>query len=166
MKYLILICLFFPFISCNKLNEWTEKERQDFKIKCSKTIYFNPSPISFTGFEFEEIDSVKVVEKSNSKKINTFFVYVDKENHMNRIEYKIYWANIEQNFNVNNSYEFYLGKDKPYVLDNMEMIMWAQYTMKGEGWGCEMGNFTIDNKRFEHIGNIDFTKRGFKQKWE
>jgi len=166
MKYLIFICLFLSFISCNKSNEWTEKERQDFKIKCSKTIYFKPDPISFTGFEFDEIDSVKVVEKNDSKKVNTFFFHADKENNLNRIEDKIYWAHIENNLNVNHSYEFYLGKDKPYILDNMEMIMWAQYTSNGEGWGCEMGNFTIDNKKFEHIGNINFTKRGFKEKWE
>jgi hypothetical protein len=85
---------------------------------------------------------------------------------LNRIEDKIYWAHIENNLNFNHSYEFYLGKDKPYILDNMEMIMSAQYNSNGEGWGCEMGNFTIGNKKFEHIGNINFTKRGFKEKWE
>ncbi|MTH15596.1 hypothetical protein [Flavobacterium sp. LC2016-01] len=162
MRYSILFCLLLSLISCNKLYEWTEKERQDFKTKCSQTIYFIPDPISFTGFEFDEIDSIKVIEKSNLKKISTFFIYLDKENNLNRPEYKTYWTHIEKNLNVNHSYEFYLGKDKPYILNNMEMIMWAQYTMKGEGWGCEMGNFTIDNQKFEHVGNINFTKRGFK----
>ena len=61
---------------------------------------------------------------------------------------------------------FYLGEEKPYILDNMEIVMSAQYTMGGEGWGCEMENFTIDNEKFEDSGNIRFKKRGFKYDYE
>ena len=39
------------------------------------------------------------------------------------------------------------------------MIMWSQYTQTSEGWGCKMGNYTIDNEKFEHSGNIKFIKR-------
>ena len=157
--------LLFPLMlfSCLKLNEWTDKEREDFKRKCSETTTFIEGPICFTGFQFEEIDTIKVIEKDNLKEIDTFFIYAEKERDSNDSIYKKNWANIVREINVNNSYEFYLGKDKPYILDNMEMIMWAQYTMMSEGWGCEMGNFTIDNEKFEHVGNINFTKREFKE---
>ena len=148
------------------MNEWTEKERQEFKTKCSETIIFEANPIYFTGFDFDEIDTVQVIERSNSKSVDTFYIYTDIENSLNSKEDKKYWADINKKLNIKNAYEFYLGNDKPYILDNMEMIMWSQYTMAGEGWGCQMGNFTIDNKKFEHVGNIEFRRRGYKYSWE
>lgn len=165
MKHLFSLCFFLVFFSCK--NEWTEKERQDFEKDCSKKTHFEPGNVCFTGFKHEDIDTITIIEKSNSVRVDSFTVYANTINNLDKPDNnEEYWAYIDRRFNIKHNYEFHLGEDKPYILKDMEMIMWAQYTMKGEAWGCEMGNYTIDNEKFEHVGNIYFKKRGFKHKWE
>ena len=159
IKKVLIIFLSITLFSCWKSNEWSEKERNDFKKKCAETKTFKVNPICFTGFEFNEVKSIKIIEKNKSESIDTFHIHAQTFRDKHDSIYKQHWADINKEFNVSNTYEFYIGKDKPYILDNMEMIMWAQYTMGGEGWGCEMGNFTIDDEKFEHTGNIVFKKR-------
>ncbi len=163
IKNLLFIGLSLTLFSCWKSSEWTENERNVFKKKCTETKTFKEGSICFTGFDFNEVNKIKVIEKYKSKPIDTFYIYAEKFRDNHDSIYKQHWADVNKEFNVKNSYEFNIGKDKPYILDNMEMIMWAQYTMGGEGWGCEMGNFTIDNEKFEDVGNIVFTKRGIKR---
>jgi hypothetical protein len=44
----------------------------------------------------------------------------------------------------------------------MKMIMWPQFTMYDENYGCEMGDYKINGVKFEHNTNPDFIKKGFK----
>ena len=166
VKNIIFLLLIIFLTGCLNSSKWTEEERKAFKSKCSSQIYFNTDPICFTGFEFEEIDTVIVIEKDSVTTLDTLYIYPKQQRDKHDEQYHKYWGASDVQFNVNHTYEFYLGSNKPYVLDNMEVIMWVQYTMAGEGWGCKMGNFTIDNEKFEHEGNIYFTKRGFKYGWK
>ena len=160
-KHIYLLISLLLLTSCWS-TEWTEKERKDFSEKCSKQINFNAGSIHFDGFEFNELDNAKVIEKNGLKVLDTIVIKIDTHRGNHDKQHKRYWGGFDIDLNVNHSYEFILGNDEPYVLNNMKMIMWAQYTMGGEGWGCEMGNFTIDNEKFEHQGNIGFKKRGFE----
>jgi len=160
-----LIKIIFPLLSLMILTScwktrWSEKERNEFSENCSKQTYFDAGLISFTGFEFKEIDTIEVIEKRHLEIIDTIYIIIDKHRH-NKGN-KRYMGRTDTQFNVNHSYEFILGNEKPYVLDNMEMIMWAQFTMLSEGWGCVMGKFTIDNKKYEHRSSIDIVKRDFE----
>lgn len=166
LKIKIFIVLLISLIGCRTPSSWTEEQREEFKKNCESQIYFDTNSIYFIGFKYEEIDTITIVEKDNRTIIDTLFIYPqqEKDNHDN--ENQRFWGSPNVQFNINNIYEFYLDSDTPYVLDNMEMIMWEQYTMQGEGWGCLMGDFTIDNQKFDHQGNIYFKKRGFKYDWE
>lgn len=166
IEAIIFSALLISLTGCWNSSSWTEEERETFRTKCESQIYFDTDPICFTGFTYEEIDTVIVLEKDSITTIDTIYIYTRQERSKHDKENQKFWGSPDTEFNVNHSYEFYLESDTPYVLDNMEMIMWAQYTMAGEGWGCEMGNFTIDNEKFEHQGNIYFKKRGFKYDWE
>ena len=46
------------------------------------------------------------------------------------------------------------------------MMIWPQFTMLSEGYGCVMGDYTINGHRFEHNANPDFVKEGFRFSWE
>lgn len=142
--------------------DWTEEEREEFRTECESKTEFDVDPICFIGFEYDEIDTIRIIEKDSLDILDTLYIYPkESQSEHDKSSDKI-WSSPKVSFNVNHSYEFYLDSDTPYVLDNMEMIMWAQYTMAGEGWGCEMGNFTIDGAEFEHQGNIRFVKRGYE----
>jgi hypothetical protein len=41
----------------------------------------------------------------------------------------------------------------------MKMITWSQWTMSSEGYGCVMGDFSIDGIKHKHEGNPVFVKR-------
>lgn len=164
VKYLILIASILILSGCWESNKWTEKEKEEFRAQCSKKVNFDVNAISFTGFNFEEIDTTVIIEKSGSIIIDTLIIYPRKDSYDESRER--YWASPQIQFNVNYKYEFYLGQDKPYILNNMEMVMWPQFSMTSEGYGCVMGNFTIDGEVFLNIANIGFTKRGFKYGWD
>jgi len=163
---MILFSVFSTFLTGCWFPSLTNAKREKFKTKCKSQIYFDTGSICFAGFPFEQIDTIRVVEKDGITPINTLYIYPRQERHNHNTELQEFWGIPEVQFNVNHSYEFYLDSDKPYILDNMEMIIWAQYSMVSKGWGCKMGNFTIDNEKFERQGRIYFKKRGFKYDWE
>jgi hypothetical protein len=155
-NYLAFITFVLILSGCAGFSRWTEKEREAFRIKCSETIYFDANPIIFAGFDPEEIDTVVVIEKSNSSIIDTFIMDspVRISNQDNR-----YWTKPLTKFNVNHKYEFYIGNDKSYVLDNMEMSMVPEFTHESEDYGCRMRKFTIDGEVFEGMSEIPIVKR-------
>ena len=158
-KYLILILAILSLTSCWESNRWTEEERKDFEKKCDQTIEFDVSPICFEGFNQQ--DRIMIIVRNQNIILDTLYTKM-RENQNNFDKgYNRYWSTHlpKLTFNINNQYDFYLGDDAPYVLSNMEMIMWSQYTQTSEGWGCKMGNYTIDNEKLEHSGNIKFIKR-------
>ena len=165
-KKILILTSLISLTSCWISSTWSKEKREEFKIECESQIYFETGGICFNGFKFDEIDTVTVIEKENTFIIDTLFIYPQQKRNKFDEERQRFSGTPEIKFNVNHTYEFFLESDTPYILDNMEMIMWSQYTMAGEGWGCEMGNFTIDNKKFEHEGGISFRKRGFKYDWE
>ncbi|MFP9098880.1 hypothetical protein ACLI09_07490 [Flavobacterium sp. RHBU_24] len=152
--------------ACVESHRWTETEREEFRLKCESTTTFVPESILFSGFSYNEIDIIKVVEREGTMAIDTFYIYTNKEIHGGDTLRNKLWADVDRPFALKNTYDFYLEKSKPYTLTDMEMVMWSQYTMFSEGYGCVMGNFTVDGKRFEQTGNIEFTKRGFTYNWE
>ena len=154
LKAIIFCTILLSLTGCWN-STWTEEERKTFKTKCESQILFDVNPIFFTGFTLDEIDTIMAIEKDKNKIIDTVYFYPQQE----RSELQKFSSSPNVQFNINHSYEFYLDSNTPYVLDNMEMIMWSQNTMTGEDWGCVMGNFTIDNEKFEHRGNISFNKR-------
>jgi hypothetical protein len=165
IKFINTYILFFSTVlltSCWESSSWTEEKRETFRMECESQVYFDTDAICFTGFTFDEIDTVMVIEKNNLTTLDTLYTYANINRNKHDKKYNKYWGDPTSQFNVNNTYEFHIDTDEPYILHNMEMIMWAQYTMAGEGWGCEMGNFIIDKDTIEHQGIIIITKRGVK----
>jgi len=67
---------------------------------------------------------------------------------------------------IKDSFQFVVKRYKPFVLSDMKMIMWAQYSMYSEGYGCVMGDYKINGVQFKHNSSPDFVKEGFKFPWE
>ncbi|WP_375581421.1 hypothetical protein ABWH96_10585 [Marivirga tractuosa] len=125
IRNIVFLSILIALTGCPISRKWTEEERETFKKKCENQIYFDPDPICFTGFLFEEIDTVTVIEKDSSTNLDTLFIYPAQKRSKYDEQQQKYWGSADVQFNVNHTYEFYLGTDTPYVLDNMEMIMWA-----------------------------------------
>lgn len=157
--HLILLFVILTLTGCWESNRWTEEERNAFEKKCNQTREFEVSPICFEGFEYQ--DSIMIIVKNNKTILDTLFTRMRmNQNKFVTSNNKIWNTHLPKlTFNINNQYDFYIGKEAPYELNNMEMIMWAQYTEVSEGWGCKMGNYTIDNIKHENSGNIRFKKR-------
>ena len=158
-KYLLFTIAFVSIKGCWLSNDWTEEERQAFREKCNKQKEFSPNPIIFSGFDLNGTDSILVIKKNNSTAIDTLNIYIEKNRNKWDIENSKYSGTSTKDFNVNNKYEFQIKNETPYILDSMEIVMWAQFTMGGEGWGCVMGNYYVDTNKFEHTGNIYIDKR-------
>ncbi len=162
-SYILLAIIIFLVILGLK-SYWVEEERKKVKEKvkeeCSKEIFFLPNPIFFDGFDFDEVDTVKIIEKRDSTILNTFHIYPKtKEPEFD----EVFSANQYKQFNVNNRYEFYIGKEpKPYILFDIVMGIRSQYTEDGAGWGCEMNKFKIDTNNYGNSGIIFIKKRGKK----
>lgn len=132
---------------------WSEKQRNEFKQECDQTETFTSMIVLLKGFDNNEFDSVIVNEYKDSILIRSFKIYADSATSPYDVENKNRTATISRTMNINYNYHFIIPGQQPYKLENMKMIMWAQFTMLSEGWGCEMGDYTLDGIRFEHSAN-------------
>jgi hypothetical protein len=162
MKSLVVIfsvlTIFSGVIGC-KSKTWTDKQRKEFEDQCLKTETFSNMIVLFQGFENTEFDSVSVIEYSGNQVVDSFKIDVPKAENPTDKERKERSASISREMNIKYSYHFRIPGHEPYVLSEIKMVMWPQYTNDGEGWGCQPGDFKIDGQRFEKNANPTFVKR-------
>ncbi|WMJ72962.1 hypothetical protein RCC89_07285 [Cytophagaceae bacterium ABcell3] len=150
----LLFCVFITS-ACS----WTNKQRRAFKEECAQKEKFNDVVFLFMGFDNSEFDTIWVKEYSDTSLLDTFSVFVSPSQSHYGKERKVRSASIERPMNVNYTYHFMLPGQEPYELSNMKMVMWSQFSMMSEGWGCVMGEYTIDGEKFEQSANPTFIKR-------
>ena len=109
----------------------------------------------FSGFDDSEFKYVTVQDYVDSALVDSFQVLVNAAYDKTR---KIRTADIEKTMNIKHKYLVLVPGHTPYDMANMKMIMWSQYSMTSEGWGCVMGDFTINGKQFKHEANPTFEK--------
>ena len=161
---IILISLFTLFIIYWTNTHWTEKQKNEFSENCSNTETINDLSFSFTGFSYNEIENVKVNQIHGGKIIDSFYVQPNK-NTFDSIRTR-YWASSTKLFYIKDTYQFIIKGNPPFILSDMKMIMWSQFTMFSEGYGCVMGDYKINGVRFSYDANPDFIKNGFKFPWD
>ena len=156
-----IVTLFFLQTSCSNSNyeHWTEERIKNFQKICSETDTFNNIVILFRGFDNSEFDSVLMKEYNDTLLVDSFRIFVwPAESPYDKREKKR-WTAIERTMNINNRYEFIVSGQKPYELKNMKMVIWSQDTENSNGYGCEMGDFTLDGVEFKQVGNPTILKR-------
>ncbi|MFY9311445.1 MAG: hypothetical protein WAQ28_20540 [Bacteroidia bacterium] len=132
---------------------WSEKKRNQFKKECDATETFSSLVVLFKGFDNNEFSSITVNEFKDSVLIGSFKIDVDPATTAYDIENKNRMATITRTMNINHKYYFIIPGQAPYKLADMKMVMWAQFSMLSEGWGCVMGDYTLNGERFEHSAN-------------
>ncbi len=146
------------------MHRWTEKQRKEFSEECSKTDTIDGLTFFLTGFTYDEIENIMIKQIHNGQVVDSFYVYPNKNTYDSlRTRYS---AHIEKSLYIKDTFQFVVQGHDPFILSDMKMIMWAQYTMLSEGWGCVMGDYKIDGVRFEHDTAPDFRKKSFKHSWE
>lgn len=160
-KWALLFCLFtaVSMLANCASRSWTPQQRNDFETKCSQTVTVSSLAIGFRGFADNEFSSITVKEYNSNKLLATFKVDVPLAQGQWEKENKSRRATIQRTINLAHTYEFIVPGQKAYRLTDMKMIMWAQYTMNSEGWGCVMGEYSIDGVPFKHDATPTFTKR-------
>jgi len=158
--------LYIPFIvlltGC--FSHWSEEDREEFEAECTNTKTFSNEVFSFRGFDDAEFYSISVIEYNGTTPIDTFSISVSPARDDFDRKHKRRTGSTDREMNVDYTYHFLIPGQKPYVLSDMKMIIWAQYTMFSEGYGCVMGNYTIDGVRFEQDANPEFVKRNIQSK--
>jgi hypothetical protein len=156
----ILFSIVILFIeSCSR--RWTVKEKQEFAQKCSLTDSVQNLALELTGFKQNEIENIIVREMHNGKIIDSFFIHPDKNRFDSLRTRSVAW--IEHTIYIKDSYQIVISENQSFILSDMKIVMWPEYTMFSEGYGCEMGDYKIDGIRFEHNANPDFVKKGWKE---
>ncbi len=156
---IVLLALLIITIGCSSSRRWTPEQRNDFESKCTARESVEYLDISFRGFDDKAFDSVVVKEYDNKKLVSTFNVPVPPARDKFDRDARRRFAKIDRPVNLKHTYEISVPGQRPYRLANMKMITWPQYTMNSEGWGCVMGNYTIDDKKFERTATPEFIKR-------
>lgn len=161
LRYSVLTGLLFGLVltatSCFDTNtRWTEEQRQAFKNQCAQTTVVSDLIVQFRGFDNSEFDTVQVKVYKDSTLTDVFSLFVEPS--LNP-EAKTRIAKINRPLDLSSRYLFVLKGQQPYELANMKMVMWAQFTMNSEGYGCVMGDYTLDGVHFEHSANPTFRKR-------
>ncbi len=159
MKNIIPFCfLLLLFLVTGCFTHWSDEERAEFEAKCASTKTFDNEGFLFRGFDNAEFDSIVIKEYQGQVLLDSFKMYVSPSVTPYDVEYKCRSGSFDREMNIDYTYHFLIPGYEPYVLADMEMVMWPQYTMMSEGWGCIMGNYTVDGVRFEDNGP-EFVKR-------
>lgn len=151
--YLLWMAIITMQSSCRD-SIWTKEEKESFAKECDGSKEVEPGPIGFKGFDYNEIETIRIVEWFADQPIDTTFVYAP-EFYPN---YSNYWINLSVKINIDHIYEVQVGSSKSYILDNMQTVARPQYTMFSQNYGCTIGAYHVNGKRHED-GNIIFTKK-------
>jgi hypothetical protein len=158
------VTIFVFFISCTTHTHWTKKQKIEFAEKCSKTDSTDGLNFSLTGFSYNEVKEIVVRQIHQGQIVDSFYVYPNKNSFDSlRTRYSIY---IDKSLYIKDTFQFIVPKYPPFILSDMKMIVWPQFSMFSEGYGCVMGDYKIDGIRFDHNANPDFIKKGFKFSWD
>ncbi len=163
LTVLLTISFLTVLTNCSNSNtnydHWTEEEMKNLKKKCSETDSFNDMIVLFHGFENSEFDSVLIKEYKDTLLLGSFRVFVWPAESPDDKRDKDRSATIDRTMNINYRYEFVVPGQRPYELKDMKMVIWSQETENSDGYGCVMGDFTLDDVVFEQIGNPSIIKR-------
>ena len=159
----ILALLFIAFYLMVEFGgKWSEKERQQFAEECANTTTIDGLYFTLGGFDYHEVDTILVKRQHEGKYVDSFYVHVSSERHSYDSIRNQYRASINKPMQIADTYHFIVPDVQTFVLSDMEMVMWPQYTMFSEGWGCRIGCYTLDNVRFEHDSNPMLLKQGYE----
>lgn len=140
-------------------NTWTPERKEKFEKECLSSKTFGNVIFIVRGFDDNEFDSILVRHYVDSIPKDSFSLFVDKASGQWERDNKVRTILINRRLSVGDKYEFVIPGQKPYTLSNMKMVVWAQYTKSGPGFGCEMANYTIDTIKFVDRPNPTFVKR-------
>lgn len=139
--------------------KWSESELKEFEINCAKTNTIDGLGISFTGFDYSEIAACKILRIHDGNVVDTLFAEIYFRGYDSIQDG--YHASINKTLFINDSYRVELPSQK-FILSDIKMVMWPQFTMFSEDYGCEMGSYRIDGKKFEHSANPNFIKKDYQ----
>ena len=161
-KYPILFLLITPLFLTSCFGRWSEARKKAFCEECEQTRVIDGISFSLTGFSFSENDSIFVLQIRDSLVVDSFYVQINlTDSSRDR------WHGwIDKTIILDDVYHFVVPEEQTFVLSDMKMVMWAQFTMFSEGYGCHMAEFKIDGKLFEHHSSVDFMKTGYLFYWE
>lgn len=151
----VVLCL----LGCSTNKRWSDQKRKDFEVNCLKTEVINNLTVSFRGFGEKDLSTVTVKEYNGKKLINTFAITVEPFRGPWEKENKVRYATIQRALSIKHVYEFRIPGQRPRRLADMKMVLWPQYTMYSEGWGCVMGEYTLDGVPFKKDTMPTFVKK-------
>ena len=156
-KYHILFILIIPLFLTSCFGKWSEARKKVFCEECEQTRIIEDLSFFLTGFSFSNNDSILVVQMRDSSVIDSFYVQINLTDSLrNR------WQGwIDKTIILDDVYHFVVPEEQTFILSDMKMVMWRQFTMFSEGYGCQMAEYKIDGKLFEHNSSVDFIKPGY-----
>jgi len=162
MKIVIILSVLALLAGCT--TRWTEKQKEEFAEKCSKTDSIDGLTFFLTGFDYDEIKNIMIKRIHNGQIVDSFYLQPPPKITFDSIRTR-YLASIDRSLYLKDSFQFVIQGHEPFFLSDMEVGMKAQFTMFSEGYGCGMRAYKINGVRFEGA-NPNFIRKGFKYPWE
>jgi hypothetical protein len=153
----LVLVLSAALASAGCFHHWTEKQKSDFAAECARTTSVEGMVVELTGFEAARVRAVRVEDVRDGRAVGSFEIHAD-ESSFDPLRQR-YEASIDRLLDVRDEYRFLIPGEAPYVLSGMKMVVWPQWSMTSEGYGCVMGAYTLDGVRFEHDANPDLSAR-------
>jgi hypothetical protein len=161
---IIIAFIAFSLSRCNFLTHWSESKKAEFCKKCEEeTDTLHSAWISFRGFSDVQMDSVLVINKRRGKMVDRFYIYPSSDN--DKVRPRDFSTRIEKAMLLKDTILFEVSGEKPFVLCDMKMVMYPQFTMYSENYGCVLGTYSINGKVYKSQG-IELVKEGFHYSWE
>lgn len=142
-----LICLTGIVFFFGKKKEPPESELKELREKCALRDSVAGLSLNLSGFNYNEVDTIRVKEMNNGNVIDSFFVYADR--HSSDSSHKYYSAPVRKTLRLKNAYQFFIKGQKPYLLSNMTMILRGHASTITYDYSCEMYSYNMNGKTME-----------------
>jgi hypothetical protein len=125
---------------------YSEEERADIQAKCENRATISRLHVMFIGFAYAQMERIEVKAVRAGEIVDSFTLYpdIDRDENGNVTA----WMDIFREFTLSDEYHFTVPGARTFVLTNMKMGLWPQFTMLSEGYGCVVRAYTVDGKNY------------------
>jgi len=157
---IILLSIACIQIGCDQCPDWPEEKKEEFAIQCLNKVEIEELEIQFHDFKFEEIDTIRILEKFDNIIIDSFNIYTKKPT-LSSVNY--YSQIVPIRFKIKNEYNFIIGNYN-FKLENLFQEMQPEYTLCEKNYGCQLTKFKLNGKVLENYGFIPLRKNEAQQR--
>ncbi len=158
------LSVFFAFVYIVDSRNKT-KERQS-EHACAETEWIDGLSVCFTGFDYEEIETIRLKRMREGHAIDSLTFRPERERDRYHESRSLYWATAHSPIHLRDEYHIVLPSGRTYVLSEMKTASLPRHTKFSVFYQCQLNEYTLDGIKYDGSSTVLLVKEGYLYPWE